>query len=364
MTSLKKKLMAAVSMLTVSGMMLTTASFAWFTISTNPEITGITTTVTVNENLELAVAKANATTTTAMLATDAQFTYDGTNSNVANYYTYGNLVDFTTSTTSGSLGYNFAAFLEGTSDETDEDNVVLAPMTFNYTSEDNTDTDGFLYPEYGYDGRVETLAGLTTNDSDGSFGTLVDEDGNIYGYYIDFWMRSNVGGVLELTAATDRADGSSSSASAATGAGSTFTSTNKELADNIAIAFEVIADSNGSVTIADTGATTATNVVVAVVAKDTTTTVEDGATYTTTFTAPTTGLATLVADDDTLIRMYVYLEGAAVTNAAASIDAVLETGTLNVQFGISDTTNGDTDNAMNASLESTTNLATDPGDAT
>ena len=54
--AIQKKLMAATSMLLVACIMLISASYAWFTLSTAPEITGITTNVGANGNLEIALA--------------------------------------------------------------------------------------------------------------------------------------------------------------------------------------------------------------------------------------------------------------------------------------------------------------------
>ena len=54
--SIQKKLLAATSMLLVACIMLISASYAWFTLSTAPEITGITTTIGANGNLEIALA--------------------------------------------------------------------------------------------------------------------------------------------------------------------------------------------------------------------------------------------------------------------------------------------------------------------
>ncbi len=51
----KSKLMAALVMLLVSAIMMSTASFAWFTISTAPEISNMKSTVAANGNLEIAL---------------------------------------------------------------------------------------------------------------------------------------------------------------------------------------------------------------------------------------------------------------------------------------------------------------------
>lgn len=55
----KKKLTAAVAMLLVSAIMVVSSTYAWFTLSTAPEVTGITTTVGANGNLEIALSPEN-----------------------------------------------------------------------------------------------------------------------------------------------------------------------------------------------------------------------------------------------------------------------------------------------------------------
>ena len=52
---IKTKLMAAIAMLLVSSIMMVSSTYAWFTLSTAPEVTGITTQVGANGNLEMAL---------------------------------------------------------------------------------------------------------------------------------------------------------------------------------------------------------------------------------------------------------------------------------------------------------------------
>ena len=54
--NIKKKLTAAIMMLLVSCIMVVTSTYAWFTLSTAPEISGIQTTIGGNGNLEIALA--------------------------------------------------------------------------------------------------------------------------------------------------------------------------------------------------------------------------------------------------------------------------------------------------------------------
>ena len=53
--SIQKKLVAAVAMVLVACIMVVSSSYAWFTLSTAPEVTGIQTSVGSNGNLEMAL---------------------------------------------------------------------------------------------------------------------------------------------------------------------------------------------------------------------------------------------------------------------------------------------------------------------
>lgn len=54
--SIRNKLFAAIAMLLVSSIMMVSSTYAWFTLSTAPEVQGITTTVGANGNLEIALS--------------------------------------------------------------------------------------------------------------------------------------------------------------------------------------------------------------------------------------------------------------------------------------------------------------------
>ena len=87
----KKKLMGAVCMLLVASIMMISATYAWFTLSTAPEITGITTSVGANGNLEMALLSGNVndrTTQEGGIRSSMAVVAD----TVANL-TWGNLVD-------------------------------------------------------------------------------------------------------------------------------------------------------------------------------------------------------------------------------------------------------------------------------
>lgn len=163
---LRKKLMAATSMLLVAAIMLVSTSYAWFTLSTAPEITGITTSVGANGNLEIALL-----TTETFANTDAISSGTGDSmENTANEHTvkdanttWGNLVDLS----DGSYGL---------------DKIVLYPSVLNITGEGSFNTTSPLgYPEYGFDGRVNKVATatLTASYRDGLFKQA--DDGADYG---------------------------------------------------------------------------------------------------------------------------------------------------------------------------------------
>ena len=52
---IKKKFAAAICMLLIAAIMMISSTYAWFTLSTAPEVTGITTNVGANGNLEIAL---------------------------------------------------------------------------------------------------------------------------------------------------------------------------------------------------------------------------------------------------------------------------------------------------------------------
>ena len=57
MASLRKKLFAAIAMLLVACIMAVSSTYAWFTLSTAPEVKGISTTIGANGNLEMALVR-------------------------------------------------------------------------------------------------------------------------------------------------------------------------------------------------------------------------------------------------------------------------------------------------------------------
>ena len=130
---IKTKLMAAVCMLLVSSVMMVSSTYAWFTLSTAPEVKGITTAVGANGNLEMALLPKDGN----MPANST--TGDGTLDLEARNVTWGNLVDLSDSTIYGL------------------DQITLFPAELNLTAS-NTLAEAFLKtPAYGADGRVSEL---------------------------------------------------------------------------------------------------------------------------------------------------------------------------------------------------------------
>ncbi len=303
MKRLKQSLLASTVMLLVAAVMLTSASFAWFTISTNPEIRGMDMQVVVNENLEIALDN-------GYNAEDAVDTASGTgDGNIGNAYTWGNLIAL------GAEPANTATTNYGTLDKT------LRPATY-------TESNVFKTASYGPDGRVEgidiTLGKVDNNDGFGNLQDPDDPDNLNYGYYVDFWVRTNMEGPSKLTLIG--VDGEDRSSEGETGDGSTFTTDNEDLANNIRFSFVDITNEAAQLA-------TMAPVVPATFVAD----VALPLGYVDDF-AGTGGAASEVAEltrnTAKKIRMYVYLEGANVTSSSASIEDALVSGDLNLQFTI------------------------------
>ncbi len=312
---MRNKLMAASLMLVVSILMMSTASFAWFTISTAPEITGMKSQVVVNENLEIAFA-ASAAVPGAGAAND---TGDQTK--------WGNIIDITDTK-------DYASF-----------NGTLRPLQIN----GNT----FQYPTYGADGRISSFVSVQESATVvDKITNLVDTETtpNVYGYYYDMWIRTNTDGDIKLLTAagtvrgsTDSATGDGSSiAVAVNGTGSAETTALQMAANYIQVGYKILGESsltyNGTtdkatVTYTDVTINTATPVVPFT---KTAPTGESAASYTYELSGIVKQSAT--ANTAYLVRIYVWLDGG-VTNAAASLDTGLLDGAINLQFTVDNVNN-------------------------
>lgn len=135
MSGLKSKLVAAICMLLVAVIMVVSSTYAWFTLSTAPEVTGITTAVGANGALEI-----------ALLPLDGDPDKIGTGSYADEWTkkntTWGNLVNL-----EGNYGL---------------ESITLYPATINGTADAAGNISAFpagmlKYPTYGSDGRVDQL---------------------------------------------------------------------------------------------------------------------------------------------------------------------------------------------------------------
>lgn len=157
----KKKLTAAIAMLLVATIMMVSSTYAWFTLSTAPEVTGITTSVGANGNLEMALLNGVAKTATG--ADGSKNTYEdmsritsavGDSSAAAGQtvakanMTWGNLVDLGATENSKNV-YGL-------------DKITLNPARLHVTEGKVSVTESILNTAtYGNDGRVVNVSGKT-----------------------------------------------------------------------------------------------------------------------------------------------------------------------------------------------------------
>lgn len=133
---IKKKLSAAILMLLVSCIMVVTSTYAWFTLSTAPEVKGIQTTIGGNGNLEIALANND----TWVSGNPETLTSTTNKSTQETNVTWGNLIDVTE-----NYGVNL---------------LSLTPAKLSYAENSTTKLNSNLIevPKYGSDGRVSELS--------------------------------------------------------------------------------------------------------------------------------------------------------------------------------------------------------------
>lgn len=161
-STLKSKLMAAVSMLLVSAIMVSVTTYAWFILSTAPEVKGMSTTVGSNGALEMALLNNDTGKDFSKITTnvgDSSAKQPVTKANE----TWGNLVDL-----------NDASYgLSG---------ITMYPARLNWKA-GSTDTlysrnNLLSYAQYGTDGRIaDLIAADSGTNTDGGFVS----DANSYG---------------------------------------------------------------------------------------------------------------------------------------------------------------------------------------
>ena len=139
--ALKKRLMASLSMLLIATLMMSTTTFAWFVLSTAPEVTGIETQVGANGSLEIALLDKN---TRADLSTIRAGLGGGSlqENQISANKAWGNLIDL--SYTEYGLG-----------------ELTLLPARLDASANGSSyavDLNKLLaVPNYGYDGRIIEL---------------------------------------------------------------------------------------------------------------------------------------------------------------------------------------------------------------
>lgn len=160
----KKKLMGAICMLLVASIMVVSSTYAWFTLSTAPEITGISTSVGANGNLEMALLNSESFAKPDDIKSEVG---DSTKDVTIKNLTWGNLVDLRDA--SYGLG-----------------NIKLMPAALNITkgaagaftvTKDNL----LATPTYGTDGRVADLSGKTYTAKYDGTNWAFDKDNPGYG---------------------------------------------------------------------------------------------------------------------------------------------------------------------------------------
>lgn len=300
MKHLKTKLSAAIVMLLISAMMLTGVSFAWYTLSTNPEVKGITATAVANENLEIALDKSYENGAAIDTASANEKAGGVQGSTTSNYYTWGNLVDVSSLLSSEEL----------------------RPAAYDSTINAN----GLYTAKYGTDGRISGTSALTENEYvSGKEGvqklTFTDDVGAAsetqYALKVVYWLRTNKAGNITLTTATDAARGADEKDAFRSGDGSYIstahygTNPTDYPTNALKVAFKVTPDGGSSSWVADTAisyGTLADNKV----------------------PLSATIVSNAVANTAYKVEMYVYLDGKVVTNAMAE-EAISDIA-VNVQF--------------------------------
>lgn len=161
-STLKSKLMAAVSMLLVSAIMVSVTTYAWFILSTAPEVKGMSTTVGSNGALEMALLNNETGKDFTKITTnvgDSSAKQPVTKANE----TWGNLVDL------NDASYGLS-------------NITMYPARLNWKA-NSTDTlysrnNLLSYAQYGTDGRI---ADLIAADSGTNTESGFVSDANSYG---------------------------------------------------------------------------------------------------------------------------------------------------------------------------------------
>lgn len=151
---LKERVIAVALLLLMSAAMMTSATFAWITLSRAPEVSNVSTTVAANGNLEIALATGEGTDAPGESKVGDSSAAEGqtiVNSNI----TWGNLINLS------DPAYGL-------------DELTLRPAQLNHTA---LLTSPLYSTSYGMDGRVEKLT------SNFAYTSWIPPEGNVKGYF-------------------------------------------------------------------------------------------------------------------------------------------------------------------------------------
>ncbi len=199
-STIKSKLIAAVAMLLVGVFMVVSSSYAWFTLSTAPEVTGIYTSVGSNGNLEM-----------ALVPESGNLSDIGNGVGMSgNNNAWGNLVDLgQTTANQNNYGLN---------------SIQLMPSRLDLMASQNELYDyalngaGLLAPKYGADGRVDSLVSTLTGKYNSSSAAF-DQDAEASGVVAigtasgmtpqqTYWLQAKKNVNSKLVSAQNHADAS------------------------------------------------------------------------------------------------------------------------------------------------------------
>lgn len=206
--SAKKKLLPAAAMLTTSAVMLSTATYAWFTMSREVEVTGINMTATVPEDLQISLGEITEGSDTNSLGKSASFLaqtsgvvnspadkndsdpFDWSNTiDISKYYQFGKLIP--ASSTNGQNIY-FTPDAKDVGKTLKDAAQSYAAITGNAAGEAGTGAaTSHINTINGPDGWIDGTGNYTTS---GAYKTASAwNTSNDDGYYIDIpiWLRTS-----------------------------------------------------------------------------------------------------------------------------------------------------------------------------
>ena len=205
-SSNKKKLVSAISMLTVSAVMLSTATYAWFTMSREVEVKNIKMTATVPEDLQVSVGKITAgknlndadsyLTANGETAPDANIMWSNM-VDISQYYTLGKIIP-ASSTTGMNVYFTPDATAVGKT-VADDAEYITAASGLQAQSDANTSTTAGVNKTYMSTLHVNTAAEATaawTGTPSSTYNVTNDD-----GYYVDvpIWLRTSSDSDVTLT---------------------------------------------------------------------------------------------------------------------------------------------------------------------